>query len=68
MSTHVISSIYFQTFNKILANIEQIYLIDDTFVSTQYLMSVYSYKAIYWKRSYFIWLKSIVCLFAFLPF
>ena len=68
MSTHVISSIYFQTFNKILANIEQIYLIDEKFVSTEYLMSVYSYKAIYWKRSYFIWLKTIVCLFAFLPF
>ena len=40
MSTHVISSIYFQTFNKILANIEHIYLIDETFVSTEYLMSV----------------------------
>ena len=67
MSTHVISSFYFQMFNKILANIEQIYLIDEKFVSTEYL-SVYSYKAMYWKRSYFIWLKTIVCLFAFLPF
>ena len=65
MSTHVISSIYFQTFNKILANIEQIYLIDETFVSTEYVMSVYSYilKTILFHR-----IKNnslLVCVFAF---
>ena len=37
MSTHVISSIYFQTFNKILANIEQVYLIDERL----YLQSIW---------------------------
>ena len=43
LSTHVISSIYFQPFNKILSrshipNIEQTYLIDEKISSTEYLI------------------------------
>ena len=52
LSTHVISSFYFQPFNKILSrshipNIEQTYLIDENIVSKEYLMPVYSYIAMF---------------------